>query len=438
MFTQAEIEYIQKQIARGLNKDAIKNKLIEAGWDRGDIDDGFKEVEKLSAKSEVITTPVVSNSSPIEVQGEKIPNKEENLANDVESVKDEPTAEAITTIQTENPIQNQSVVQVELSAQEMSPKNNNTLIKIFITVIIVLIVGASAALAYYKFVYKKINNFVPESETATSTVSEVDLNQDGVIPELPLIGGATKESLGIDCKEDFACFIQAADECTPAYVTSNVTNDAPFGIGTIATKSIYRVMPKVDNNCTVWIKITDASFKYSELISNNMIEGGMTKEIIAGKEAEMSEVSKGSGQICHLDASKKIGSTIKEEFFSGKISTVISSNGPEYKSGLICESFAKMNDDPNCKISFGAIASWTIQPGAKHTQTVSGISGDENLISWSVDNANVVSLSSSTGKKVDINGISAGKAKVTVTDNAIGKHCTTSIDMEVEIEASNN
>lgn len=50
MFTQAQLEYIEKQFGRKVSREDIIKKLAAAGWENGDIEDGLREVEKKLSK----------------------------------------------------------------------------------------------------------------------------------------------------------------------------------------------------------------------------------------------------------------------------------------------------------------------------------------------------------------------------------------------------
>ncbi len=138
MFTQGQIEYIQKQQARGLNNDAIRNKLIDAGWEEGDIKDGFEEVERISGIPKVAPTDTVEKPEIVEKKG--------------------------------------SVIKI-----------------IVITIIFIIILG-SIGFAFYKFVYPKIkiDTKVEEAKQTIETVSvdssinpDVSPEQNVEIPPLP-------------------------------------------------------------------------------------------------------------------------------------------------------------------------------------------------------------------------------------------------------------
>ncbi len=183
MFTQAEIEYIQKQLARGLNNDAIKNKLIDAGWDEGDIKDGFKEVEKIS-KSSAKVEPVGQAVSVEPVQTQ-MPDMSIDSSVPVAIDAVEPVS-----------IEIGAPVAVNSIMPEMQKKSSSSLL--LIISIILLFVLAGGGFVFYKYVYLpstiKTPEVVPTPEFPTSTTID-ELTDE--IPPLPNIDEAPSANLDI-------------------------------------------------------------------------------------------------------------------------------------------------------------------------------------------------------------------------------------------------
>lgn len=70
MFTQAQVEYIQRQFARGVQEADIRKKLSGAGWESDDINDGIKEVARLVALNAPLTPPKETAAEGVVIPGE--------------------------------------------------------------------------------------------------------------------------------------------------------------------------------------------------------------------------------------------------------------------------------------------------------------------------------------------------------------------------------
>ncbi len=184
MFTQAEIEYIQKQYARGLTSDAVTNKLIEAGWDKDDIVDGIKEVTRLTALSQsaetLKDTVIIPAKEVLPETSEKITEVNansiivENKA--TETINVSPAESVIAGVDvkpTDNVITgvNESVFP---DVNNSSPAKK--IIKIIIGIIVFLLVVGGLAFAYYQFFYKP-NSLTSVSIIPTATSSSELIDQ---------------------------------------------------------------------------------------------------------------------------------------------------------------------------------------------------------------------------------------------------------------------
>jgi hypothetical protein len=184
MFTQAQIEYIQKQYARGLNADAISNKLIEAGWEKDDIKDGLEEVARLALLSspvpntvapaipnDTIVSPVseISNTAPVESAGDATQGSG-IIQNDVKVTDTPETKEPMVPVV--------EVKNVGMSTPPLAnPAHPSHILKTVIFIALALLVLGGGAFSYYQFFYKpSLTNKIELINTATSSEEAIDLN----------------------------------------------------------------------------------------------------------------------------------------------------------------------------------------------------------------------------------------------------------------------
>lgn len=205
MFTQAQIEYIQKQFARGLNKDAIRNKLLDTGWEISDIEDGFREYERITPKTDTQISAEM-NAAPQVVSPEPVGTPEIPAPLNPQPVDvDKPKASFELPSQAQPQVQPQvEVVKTMPIIATQSPAKSNGG-KIFFIIFAIIIVLLAGAFAFYKFIYLPkmgtVNNNsatttvetlpvtgnvsttteevleLPSAETATSSESETPLEQ---------------------------------------------------------------------------------------------------------------------------------------------------------------------------------------------------------------------------------------------------------------------
>src|SRR3989344_3472839 len=53
MITQAMLDYIKQQLGQGVNKEEIRNALINIGWQTQDIQEGFNKLERPAQSEQV-------------------------------------------------------------------------------------------------------------------------------------------------------------------------------------------------------------------------------------------------------------------------------------------------------------------------------------------------------------------------------------------------
>ncbi|MFH1972316.1 MAG: DUF4190 domain-containing protein [archaeon] len=89
-----------------------------------------------------------------------------------------------------------------------------------------------------------------------------------------------------DCGEDYDCFMDYANTCTPSNVIRNVTMDV-FGIGVVTTTTYSdEIRGEVDGKCIFYIDITYAGLEYSNTLVQAYLDSGMTQEEIDQQEAD--------------------------------------------------------------------------------------------------------------------------------------------------------
>lgn len=191
MFTQAQLEYIQKQFARGLNKDAIRNKLLDAGWEISDIEDGFREYEKTAPKTDAqIASEMNTNVQSTSTADAASANIAQQNIQPVDPALNTPGLQAQVQPQVE-------VVKTMPSAGiSAAPKSGGN--KIIFIILGIIVVLAAGAFAYYKFIYLPKMGSV-DTNTASSTVvtlpessqAPVQAAASDTIPSLPQVDGMT-------------------------------------------------------------------------------------------------------------------------------------------------------------------------------------------------------------------------------------------------------
>ena len=164
-----------------------------------------------------------------------------------------------------------------------------------------------------------------------------------------------------------------------------------------------------------------------------MLEQGSTQEDIKKSETSMGESIIGSGQICKIDSSKKVGDAINRFIIAptpGNMELLCKNSICSYNDGITCESFAKLNDDHNCTLDTNML-SFDMYKGVSSSISVSGFKGKESQISWSVKDSNIVGISSTTGSSIMVKSVNVGSTELVVTDNAVGKSCSYTIPVKI-------
>lgn len=447
MFTQAEIEYIQKQLARGLTADAITNKLVETGWDKDDIVDGLKEVERISALTASLSPSKAEE--PIKAEVIKIAEDKNN---------DSPLSPIIGLETKPSP----SVVSLEKESifpNANGPIEPKAILKVFVGVILSLLILSAIGFAYYQFFYKpSLNKGIDLTSSATNTDTGLDMN-DALNPAssstnvesasssviLPLgdtmIGDSSTSGIisapEVNCGSDVNCFVQAADNCQKvnAYFTKNTI--IPFVGADAKVTAHYQVTGQEGPNCVARIKVTEFVVKFSDKDKKTLIAEGRTLAEITEMEKSMSSQGVDTGQVCKLDLSKKLGTTLNYEVInstSTKVSFSTASNSTDYQSGMKCIQYSKLHDNPNCKLSTGGMSEIGLQIGGNYQLSVSGYSGLENKINWRIGNTKVARASSSIGSRIDVIGVATGTTEAIATDTLIGSDCNVSIGVKVSAD----
>lgn len=200
MFTQAQIEYIQKQYARGLNADAISNKLIEAGWEKDDIKDGLDEVARIAMQSSGPVVEQPQNTSPETNQNTEEKKEETTQTDNASPVPNNPPAtfnyqavvpEVVNQVKPAVVITSMPVPPVENSSNNKN--QSKSIIKILILIIIILLIILGIAFAYYKFFYlPSTNGGIKLDSNTTSTEGVINIE---VAPSDEIVSTSSEEVL---------------------------------------------------------------------------------------------------------------------------------------------------------------------------------------------------------------------------------------------------
>lgn len=325
-----------------------------------------------------------------------------------------------------------NTVNVPIVSSIINPINNPILTqntnhsgKKVILIIVALFIIAGGVSGYY------FRNYIPVIKDLIKTKTTLPVDE---IKQEENTQEQNKELIDIiDCGEDMDCFIKEADQCHKTKVSIVKINEKTpmFDIGTIDTINNIEIIGVKDNNCISRIKIIDYKFKYNENGIAAMLSQGNTQDDIKKAELDNSKIMVGSGQICKIDSSKKIGEAINQ-LLSSSINLSMKCNNSicSYNNGLTCESFLQLNDNPNCKLETN-VSEFEILKGVTPTVSVSGFNGKESQVSWSVKDKGIVEISPLIGKNIQVKSLNTGSTDLIVTDNSIGKECFVVIPVKV-------
>lgn len=433
MINEQLLTFIKQQLSKGLNKEIIINELLSGGWSTEDINEGFNVINAQTVNlsiNPVVTHPVVDKEA---IQANIVVNQ---------------------------------VIPSDIVNPNLNQTSKTSIKKVFLIVGGFLVLACIVAGYLFRnnipFVKDLIkNNSVPviEIKQEDNTQSQIK-EEETIIPittpteqvgnlittdskqvsepivkkETVVVAPAkTTTTIGvIDCGTDSSCFINSANTCQKAKMVLNQKN-APFlEIGFVDYSENIEVTGKEGNNCIFRTKIIDYKFKYSDYGISGMLEQGSTQDDIKNSEASMDEAVVGVGQICKIDSSKKVGDAISNFMIkstSGDMDVSCENSICFYNDGITCESFAKLNDNPNCTLDASFIG-FAMSKGESMPVSVSAFKGKESQVSWSVKDNNIASISSTTGASITVKSVNVGSTELIATDNAVGKSCFVTISVE--------
>lgn len=375
MINQQLSDFIKQQLLKGVDKETITKELLGNGWSEIDIKEGFNTVN----------TPVINQTI-------------------------NPVINPVAFSSINNPILTQTV--------------NHSGKKVILIIVALFIIAGGVSGYYFRNYIPVIKDLIKNKDvTPVSEIKQEENKQE-----------QNKELIGIiDCGKDMDCFIKEADQCHKTKVSIVKINEKTpmFDIGTIDIINNIEIIGVKDNNCISRIKIIDYKFKYNENGIAAMLSQGNTQEDIKKEELDNSKMMVGSGQICKIDSSKKIGEAINQ-LLSSSINLSMKCNNSicSYNNGLTCESFLQLNDNPNCKLETN-VSEFEILKGVTPTISVSGFNGKESQVSWSVKDKGIVEISPLIGKNIQVKSLNTGSTDLIVTDNSIGKECFVVIPVKV-------
>lgn len=320
MANQQLIDFIKQQLQKGLTKEIISNQLLSNGWNTQDIEEGFNY---LSSQKESVTQNVTLEKG----------------------------------------------------------SNKNT-IKIVVFVILVFVILGGGIFAYYFWgktnKLSEVENSYSQKEKSVNPENQTEEQDIGLtsneeektkLPEenttepletdkkntqTPVVSNTTNNTQTttnkiIDCGTDLNCFIKSANSCQKSSVNFKVNQETPlFNVGIIDMITHWEIINKDINNCVARAKVTKYELRYNEEMISSLLKQGKTQGEIDDMQKEMSESIVGSGQICKLSLSKKMGDVLNKEVFnptSTKVSFSTSSSIVNYDSGLACEQFSQLSDN---------------------------------------------------------------------------------------------
>lgn len=237
----------------------------------------------------------------------------------------------------------------------------------------------------------------------------------------------------IECGTDMNCLIDSSKKCVPSKLTNNVTLDF-FGM-LITTTSFYEIKGTEANKCVLYMKTENQDIDFSEELTQQMLDSGVTQEEIEQQKQESNkqnnELVKGLDGTCKFGSNSDLTNLLRAWKDGNFSSSDLASTDCEGKIfGTDTESELAENSDSECKIKMGT-TKIELYEGVGSTLGVSGFKGSPEEVSWKIENSTIASVNQSSGTLVMLEAKKKGLTKIIVTDNAVGVDCTNSIDLEV-------
>jgi len=312
MTNQELIDFIKRQLEKGLTKEIITNQLLSSNWTLQDIEEGFKVIEQtlvqetesiIKKKNKKVVMVLVVALVFIILGGVFVYyflNNPEKISNingifsgnkNADIIKEDDLKvipEEGLNIQSENQTE---LVEVDKDSKEL----------------------------------QEVGGRDTQNPVVSNTTNSIQTTTDKII----------------DCGTDLNCFINAANNCQKATFDFSVSAEVKlFNLGHIDSTTHWEIIGKEDNNCVAKSKNIEYNLKYSEAMINTLKEQGLTQKEISDGEKEYSEILLGLEQTCKLSSDKKMGDILNKEIFdvinTGDTSFSSSNNVTTYDSGLVC------------------------------------------------------------------------------------------------------